>query len=421
MVCHSCYNSPCQLKLSSYEGLARGASQKAVYNATRLHTMEPTRLFMDAQSVPEWRQKGFHSVSENSAGCNQNDSLMMQLLDQKRRISMSDGDKFYPEADDLTCAESREELGAYLEKHPNRGMPFGFPPLAKDEFETIAGWLMQGAEGPTPEQQAKLEEVAAPIRGKITKWEAFLNRDDEKHAMTARYLYEHLFLAHIKFDTPENEFYELVRSRTPPGQEIQVIATVRPYDDPKEQKFYYRFRKIHSTIVHKTHMVFDLSDARYQRIQELFITPDWLLPPHRIGYDANIAGNPFKVFEQIPPKARYQFLLDNIHYIIMTFIRGPVCKGQIALNVVQDQFWLLFLDPDYDLSVQDPGFLRTYGDLLEMPAMEESFWGQAKATLHRKYRQKASEFSRKRQEYYASHYRYKEPGEEAIWPGGNAA
>jgi len=36
--------------------------------------------------------------------------------------------------------------------------------------------------------------------------------------MTARYIYEHLFLAHIKFGTSTNEFFELVRSglhRTP--------------------------------------------------------------------------------------------------------------------------------------------------------------------------------------------------------------
>ena len=43
----------------------------------------------------------------------------------------------------------------------------------------------------------------------------------------------------------------------------------------------------------------------------------------------------FETFDQIPARSRYQFLLDNIHYIIMTFIRGPVCKGQVALNVVR--------------------------------------------------------------------------------------
>ncbi len=36
--------------------------------------------------------------------------------------------------------------------------------------------------------------------------------------MTARYLYEHLFLAHLKFGTATNEFFELVRSRTRTGR-----------------------------------------------------------------------------------------------------------------------------------------------------------------------------------------------------------
>ena len=48
-VCHSCYNSPCQLKLSEFEGLDRGATKKAVYDGARLRTMDPTRLFVDAQ------------------------------------------------------------------------------------------------------------------------------------------------------------------------------------------------------------------------------------------------------------------------------------------------------------------------------------------------------------------------------------
>ena len=65
VVCHSCYNSPCQLKLSSFEGIDRGGSKKAVYQATRLTTMDPTRLFIDAQTTNEWRGKGFFSVTES--------------------------------------------------------------------------------------------------------------------------------------------------------------------------------------------------------------------------------------------------------------------------------------------------------------------------------------------------------------------
>ena len=63
-VCHSCYNSPCQLKLDSFEGTDRGATRRAVYNAARLSTMDPTRLFIDAQSTAAWRQKQFFSVTE---------------------------------------------------------------------------------------------------------------------------------------------------------------------------------------------------------------------------------------------------------------------------------------------------------------------------------------------------------------------
>ncbi len=57
VVCHSCYNSPCQLKLDSFEGADRGATKKAIYDGSRLHSMDPTRLFTDARSTEEWRRK----------------------------------------------------------------------------------------------------------------------------------------------------------------------------------------------------------------------------------------------------------------------------------------------------------------------------------------------------------------------------
>ena len=116
-VCHSCYNSPCQLKLDSFEGVDRGATKKAVYDAARLSTMEPTRLFTDAQTTAAWRAKGFSSVTGNTAGEGFNDSLMLQLLDHKMKNPKSSG-SYRPEADDLTCSESRSELAGFLEKHP---------------------------------------------------------------------------------------------------------------------------------------------------------------------------------------------------------------------------------------------------------------------------------------------------------------
>ena len=57
VVCHGCYDAPCQLKLTSPEGIHRGANKKKVYNATRLTADEPTRLFVDAMTTQEWRRK----------------------------------------------------------------------------------------------------------------------------------------------------------------------------------------------------------------------------------------------------------------------------------------------------------------------------------------------------------------------------
>ena len=417
-VCHSCYNSPCQLKLDSFEGADRGATKRAIYNSERLKSMDPTRLFTDAQSTTEWRKKEFFSVTDSTASNGLNDSIMIQMLSHKMKKPKSVGE-YFSESEDLTCSENGKELGGYLKKHPNNGMPFGFPPLKQDEFDLIAGWLVQGAKGPDAAQQAELTTPKASDALAVRQWEAFLNQDDAKHAMTARYLYEHLFLAHLKFGTPTKEFYELVRSKTAPGEPLELISSVRPYDDPGVERVYYRFRKVHSTIVFKTHMVFDLDDAQLRRFNELFIQPEWLQPPHLMGYDTKLSANPFVAFEQIPPRSRYQFLLDNARYIIMTFIHGPVCKGQIALNAIDDHFWVMFMDPDHDLSVANPGFIKLYSDKLRMP-IEDGSDLRAFSALTNQHRKAAVEFYRARQDHYAA-LNYAGLGYESIWKGNRAA
>jgi hypothetical protein len=414
VVCHSCYNAACQLKLSSFEGTDRGATKMPVYDGARLRAADPTRLFIDAQSTPQWREKGFFSVTDSTVSKGMNDSIMVQLLSHKMKNTEIAGE-YRPETDELTCAKDRNEIAGFLEKHPNRGMPYGFPPLKQDEFNIVADWLAQGAKGPSAVQQAELIMQKPADAGEIEKWEMFLNGADAKHAMTARYLYEHLFLAHIKFGTPTNEFYELVRSKTAPGQPIDIIPTVRPYDPPGVEQVYYRFRKIHSTIVHKTHMVVVFDESALARMEDLFIRPEWLQPPHLVGYDPKLSANPFAAFEQIPPRSRYQFLLDNAQYVIMTFIRGPVCKGQIALNVIDDQFWVMFLDPDYDLSVRHPDFLKTNLDKLALPTELGSDMRLFTA-LTDEHRKDEVEFYRARQDYYMSQ-KHGGLGYESIWKG----
>ena len=414
VVCHSCYNSPCQLKMSSWEGLDRGASKESIYNGSRLKTMEPSRLFVDAHSTGEWRKKGFYNVKQEGSQT-YDESMLYMLLDHKR-LSPNVSGEYFPEADDLTCAETGTELKSYLKKHPNRGMPFGFPPLSQEDFNTVAGWLIQGAHGPSSEQQDALQTIPVKDQKMVDKWEKFFNKKDPKHQMTARYIYDHLFLAHITFETGSNEFYELVRSTTGPGEEIDIIATVRPYDDPGTDQFYYRFRKIYSTIVYKTHMVFPLGGKQYGRIHELFIAPKWSKAPHLVGYDKIKSANPFETYQQIPTRSRYQWLLDNAQYTIMTFIRGPVCKGQVALNVIHDHFWIMFLDPDYDLSVKYPGFIKLQSEKLRMPAEDGSDYNLRKSLFDNKHYKWAVDYYKARQQFYGAHY----PdglGLESIWKG----
>ena len=87
VVCHGCYDAPCQLKLSSPEGIQRGANKKKVYNASRLTADKPTRLFIDAMTTEEWRQKGFDTVlneGEDNPIKNLEGSVMYRMLRQKR-------------------------------------------------------------------------------------------------------------------------------------------------------------------------------------------------------------------------------------------------------------------------------------------------------------------------------------------------
>jgi hypothetical protein len=57
VVCHGCYDAPCQLKLTAWEGIARGASMEKVYNGTRLFPAAPSRLFEDALTASAWRER----------------------------------------------------------------------------------------------------------------------------------------------------------------------------------------------------------------------------------------------------------------------------------------------------------------------------------------------------------------------------
>jgi hypothetical protein len=366
VVCHSCYDAPCQLILSSHTGLARGASKQVVYDTDRLTAAQPTRLYVDAQTTAEWRQLGFFPVLGDPAAA-QSASLLTLMLELGRAHPFPPGEKLPASVGldinrTLSCPQVAE-FGTYVTQHPLGGMPYGMAPLNTAELEVLARWISEGAPPPPPPPP-----LGAATTSQVARWETFLNGDSLKQRITARYLYEHWFLAHLYFeDQPAGPFFRVVRSTTPPGVAIDEIATRRPYDAPGVEHFWYRLRPIDGAIVHKTHIVYPLSDAKMKRLSALFLETDWQ-PTRLPSYDVAEASNPFDSFDQIPARSRYQYLLDDAQYFVMTFIRGPVCRGQVAVDVIEDHFFVAFLDPDHDFSVTDPNFLIETKQYLNLPA-----------------------------------------------------
>jgi hypothetical protein len=338
-----------------------------------------------------------------------NDSIMMQFLNQKQKYPKNIGD-YSPENDELSCAKNQEQMKEYFEDNPHKGMPYGMPQLNKKEYNLLANWLAKGAQGA---QRMQPNYYNHPT---ILKWELFFNRQNIKTKVTARYLYEHLYLAHIQFDTMPHRFFKIVRSKTPSSKNIELLPTRLVYNKPSQDIFYYRFEEITSTLVHKTHMVYKLNNKKLSRYKDLFIKPKWIEKPYEVSYETKIAANAIKAFEQIPPKSRYTFLLDDIHFFIMNFIRGPVCRGQVALNVINDHFWVVFLDPKYDASINDRFFLHDNLSNLTIPN-EEGVNPGLLNTLHMMdYAKDSVSYYNNRNALYKKHYPKGLPLN-ALWKG----
>ncbi|WP_428773925.1 fatty acid cis/trans isomerase [Vibrio sp.] len=372
VVCHACYDAPCQLKLSSAEGIDRGASKNKIYEGTRLTAATPTRLFEDAQTTQQWRDLGFHPVlneRDQTYLANLDAGLVARLLRQKERHPLPDQTQL--EGFDFSIYRDQqcptvEEHQAYEAKYPDWGMPFGMPNLNSREYNTLMTWLEGGAK---MNEHIPLSYVQQRM---VNKYEALLNHNSLKNQLAARYIYEHLFLAHLFFselnETPR--FFTLVRSATPPGQPVQRISTRRPYDDPEVDRVYYRLIPEQATIVDKTHMPYALNDNRLKSWKAWFIDADYQVE-QLPSYQPEVAANPMSAFFDLPVKARYKFMLDNAQNTIMAFIKGPVCRGQLALNVINDHFWVFFLDPDESDLPEVNEFYRSQTDNLKLPAERE--------------------------------------------------
>ncbi|AZD80349.1 fatty acid cis/trans isomerase [Pseudomonas chlororaphis] len=411
VACHACYDSACQLNLGSGEGAARGASKIPVYDGERSKAQTPTRLFYDASGKHAWQGMGFYSVLDAQGS---QAALMARMLELGHKTPLQPNAKL-PEG--IVLGLNREnmcaqpvEFDGYAKAHPREGMPLAVTGLTDQQYQTLQRWLASGA--PIDEQGLA---PSAKEAMQVLQWENLLNAPGARESLVARWLFEHWFLAHIYFEGGEpGHFFQWVRSRTPSGQPIDLINTRRPNDDPGTQ-VYYRLWPVQGVIVHKTHITYPLSAAKMARVKTLFYSGDYqvsALP----GYGPGRRANPFETFEAIPAKARYQFMLDNAEYFVRTFIRGPVCRGQIATDVIRDNFWALFQAPEHDLYITDPAYRGQATPLLAMPGQNDDVGSVLSLWLA--YRDKRNEYEILRRDSYAD---APPPSWSTLWAGNDNA
>ncbi|MGE9295521.1 MAG: fatty acid cis/trans isomerase [Puniceicoccales bacterium] len=391
IACHGCLNSPCLLKLTCYEGLARGA-RPVNPDGVHLFPERPVRL-IDEPSIEAWRERGFFSVVAEDAPQDKRlaESILYRMImagyaHNQGEFPLEPVADVHANANKHVCAGS-ENIEQWLSNNPGAGMPFALPALNATEIQTLTDWIKDGAPGPSKEAQAALEHISHPQT--IEQWEAFLNQDDERAPLVARYLFEHTFLATYHFDAMPDAFFRLVRSATPPGKPIEEIITSRPFDDPflnREVKHvYYRLQKITEARAQKSFFVWDLSDSDLQRLDEIFFQIEWSGDgPLNPGYDSH---NPFEVFRAIPALQRASFLYENSKLIVSGMIQGPVCVGNLATYAIKDYFWAYFVKPESDPAVLDPELgLKHWEDFMSFKVHGNAAYEEAYASTLYQYK-----------------------------------
>ena len=377
VVCHGCYDAPCQLKMTSFENLDRGANASKVYDGTRLLAANLTRASIGGGTTEEWRESGFFPVlneHEQTSEANTRASLIYRMLELKKDHPLPPG-RILPDSFDFALDRSQqckkiEEFDRFEKKFPLWGMPYGLPAIDKEQHETFVQWLKSGAKARFPGKRPSRHQA------QINQWEVFFNGISMKEQLMSRYIYEHLFLANMYFSSPtaavgeDREFFKLVRSSKPPGHAMDVIATRRPFDDPGGE-FYYRLKRVESTVLAKQHMPYLLDETRLKYWTQLFLETQYTVKKLP-SYHSLLAANPFETFKDIPTDVRYKFMLDEAQFTIMGFIKGPVCRGQVALNVIHDHFWVLFVDPETQQKFMPDELLAREVENLRLPAEKES-------------------------------------------------
>jgi len=294
-------------------------------------------------------------------------SDMMVTLEQQRKggfFSVTDG-----KAQSVLLAGS-DRTGlppqTYVESEKKRlGMPYYMAALPPTELQTLLAWAAEGA--PIPNQDA-INTRGVPREPEVIQaWENFFNTKTWKAQWTSRYLFEHLFTAHLYFDESPGEFYELVHSKTAAPAPIEVIAARRPFEmfPEYENKFFYRLKKAQTTIVYKQHFVYYIKKETMQELKNLFWNVEWNGTEKETPFSFK-ERNPFLAFVQIPANSRYRWMLKNSRMLLDMDMRSDNCHGNGATGPLRDSFLSLFVRPESDVAVQFPEYFKEANPYLEM-------------------------------------------------------
>ncbi|MBC7715029.1 MAG: fatty acid cis/trans isomerase [Rhizobacter sp.] len=345
--------------MQNYENFERGGKHENVYNGTRIDSVHPTRPGIDATDIKQWRRLGFYDINQSRK---LEDNILFQMLGTKPLTQMDIPFKKVEES--ISCIDDAQVLKTLFKTSSDLKMPYALPPITEEQRTTLGVWIGNGAPG------SMEKEAPARLKSIVKEWNNFFNEKSAEEKLVSRYIYEHLFLAHIYFPEAPETFFRLVRSKNKCDAGIDEIATRRPNDNPETRDFYYCLKYLDTTIVAKTHLPFEFSNKVMNRWKHVFFEEKWKVSKEA-SYSAGVSENPFVAFSDIPVKSRYQFMLDNSHFIVSTFIKGPVCNGSQAVNSIQEQFYVMFINPDSDTMVKSKEYELKAKDLLILPGV----WG----------------------------------------------
>ena len=342
MVCHGCYDAPCQLKLDAWEGCCV-VPARTRSDGTRLVNANLARLFEDARASTSGGIKGFIRYWMAGSAARH----LLRMLQLKARSSAARRPRAAGRFDfgwiATSSAANPTSSDAFARITAVGACPTEYLPWRMRTRCSANGWK-QGAPGcrePLPHRRFRPRSIAgrpsSTVPASSRSW--------------YRAIYEHLFIGDLYFSGSAGcacYFHAGAFAHRPGARQSRSSPHAGPMtrrgDEPPPPA-----SPLHQLVLDKRHMPYALNDARMTRWNALFFRPRYevsRLP----GYQASVAANPFVAFRELPVASRYQFMLDGgaIHH--HGVYQGPVCRGQVALNVIDDHFWVIFTDPN----VMDP-------------------------------------------------------------------